>query len=119
MGKYGKFWLTVIGVVVSWVTLIAKPPAHVTSHEYIILATGVAQALTVYLIPLWAFKYAKSVGALVTGVLGWAVLVVDSAPGAITATEWAALLTAVAIALGVYGVSNAPASVTARSRVVG
>lgn len=55
-------------------------------------------------------KYAKLVTALVTGAIGWAVLVVNSAPTDITASEWIAGATYLATALGVYAVPNASAS---------
>ncbi len=111
LGQYGKFWLAIIAAVVSWVTLIAKSPADaVTASEWIILATGGASAITVWLIPNWTWKYAKFVGAGVTGVLGWGVLVVNSVPAAVTSVEWSELLVVVVTAAGVYVVSNAPES---------
>lgn len=55
-------------------------------------------------------KYAKLVTALVTGAIGWAVLVVASDPSSITATEWVTGATYLATALGVYSVPNAPQS---------
>jgi len=51
-------------------------------------------------------KYRKTITALSVGAIGWATLVVTSAPTAITATEWIAGATALAIALGVYTVPN-------------
>ncbi len=51
-------------------------------------------------------KYRKTITALVMGIIGWAILVVNSAPSHITATEWIAGATALAIALGVYVVPN-------------
>lgn len=51
-------------------------------------------------------KYTKTIAALVTGLIGWATLVVNSSSTAITASEWIVLATAGATALGVYGVTN-------------
>lgn len=51
--------------------------------------------------------YAKTVTAVVTGVIGWAAMVVASAPAAVTASEWIAGATVTATALGVFAVSNA------------
>jgi len=51
-------------------------------------------------------KYRKTVTALVVGAVGWATLVVGSAPSALTATEWIAGATALAIALGVWAAPN-------------
>lgn len=48
----------------------------------------------------------KAIAALVTGVLGWAAVVVASPDAAITAPEWLALGVAVATAFGVYGMPN-------------
>ena len=53
-------------------------------------------------------KYAKTITALVTGILGWAAVVISSAAGPVSASEWLGLGVAVATALGVYGVSNTP-----------
>lgn len=55
-------------------------------------------------------KYGKTVTALITGAIGWATLVVHSAPAAITADEWIVGVTALATALGVYAVANASQS---------
>ena len=52
-------------------------------------------------------KYAKTIAALVTGLIGWATLVVNSASGPVTSSEWIVLATTVATALGVYGTKNA------------
>jgi hypothetical protein len=52
--------------------------------------------------------YRKTVAAVVTGLIGWATVVVTSAAAAITAGEWIMLATVVATALGVYQVSNEP-----------
>lgn len=58
--------------------------------------------------PMNLGPYAKTVTALVSGGIGWATLVVNSAPSAITAPEWIAGATYLAIALGVWTVPNAP-----------
>ena len=52
-------------------------------------------------------KYSKTIIAVVTGVIGWATLVVASDPAAITSSEWIVGATALATALGVYSVTNA------------
>jgi hypothetical protein len=49
-------------------------------------------------------NYSKTVTAVVTGLVAWVMLVAKSASGPITASEWIILATAVATALGVYGV---------------
>ena len=54
--------------------------------------------------------YGKTITALVTGAIGWATLVVNSAPSSITGPEWIAGATYLAVALGVFSVANAPAS---------
>lgn len=51
-------------------------------------------------------KYSKAITALVGGALGWALVVLDSAPSAITGHEWWEGAVALATALGVYGVTN-------------
>lgn len=51
-------------------------------------------------------RYAKLVTALVAGAIGFATLVVNSAPTAITAPEWIVGATYLATALGVYVVPN-------------
>lgn len=53
-------------------------------------------------------KYSKLITALVSGAIGWATLVVNSAPASITAPEWIAGATYLAIALGVWAVPNTP-----------
>jgi predicted RecA/RadA family phage recombinase len=53
-------------------------------------------------------EYRKTITAVVTGAIGWATLVIVSDPVAITAPEWVAGATALAIALGVYAVPNDP-----------
>lgn len=53
-------------------------------------------------------RYRKTITALVTGGIGWATMVIQSAPVHITATEWIGLATFVAIALGVYTIPNEP-----------
>ena len=55
-------------------------------------------------------NYAKLLTAVITGLIGWATLVVNSAPTEITSSEWIVLATALATALGVFGVPNASAS---------
>jgi hypothetical protein len=52
-------------------------------------------------------KYGKTITAVCTGLIGWAALVVNSAPTAITASEWIAGATSLAIAIGVFSVTNA------------
>lgn len=54
--------------------------------------------------------HAKLITALVTGIVGWVTLVVNSAPTAITSSEWIVGLVALVTALGVYAVPNAPSS---------
>lgn len=51
-------------------------------------------------------KANKTITALVAGAIGWATLIVNSAPTEITAAEWIAGGTYAAIALGVYTVAN-------------
>lgn len=51
-------------------------------------------------------KYTKTIAALVTGAIGWATLVVNSNPAAITSSEWIVGATALATALGVYALPN-------------
>lgn len=53
--------------------------------------------------------YAKTVAAVVIGLIGWATAVITSEPSAITSAEWLGLATVLATALGVYGVSNTTA----------
>lgn len=50
--------------------------------------------------------YRKTVTAIVTGLIGWATLVVTSEPAAITSGEWIVFATVVATALGVYQIPN-------------
>jgi hypothetical protein len=50
--------------------------------------------------------YSKTVIAAVTGLIGWAALVVASEQSSVSAEEWLAGATALATALGVYAVSN-------------
>lgn len=52
-------------------------------------------------------KYTKTIAAVVVGAIGWATLVVSSSSGPITSGEWIAGATALATALGVYGLKNA------------
>ena len=51
-------------------------------------------------------KYRKTILALVTGLLGWATMVVTSPSGPIAAAEWVALATAIVTACGVYAIPN-------------
>lgn len=50
----------------------------------------------------------KFVTALVAGWIGWAAVVIASAPPGVTAAEWLGLSMATATALGVYGMPNTP-----------
>ena len=50
--------------------------------------------------------YRKTITAVVTGLIGWGVVVVASEPAAVTASEWLMGATALATALGVYAVAN-------------
>lgn len=50
--------------------------------------------------------YRKFVTAVVTGLIGWVTLVVQSAPAEITGDEWLVGAVALATALGVYAVPN-------------
>lgn len=52
--------------------------------------------------------YRKTVTALVTGLIGWAAVVVNSTSASITSSEWITLAVVVATALGVYSVPNEP-----------
>lgn len=56
--------------------------------------------------------YGKTITALVTGVIGWCaeVAALPGGFGNITASLWIQLATVVAIAVGVYSISNAPAT---------
>ena len=51
-------------------------------------------------------KYNKFITAIVTGLIGWATVVVVSDPTAIVASEWIMLATVITTALGVYQVPN-------------
>jgi FtsH-binding integral membrane protein len=51
-------------------------------------------------------KYGKTITAVVTGLIGWITVVVESASESITSGEWIMLVTILATALGVYGVTN-------------
>lgn len=55
-------------------------------------------------------NYSKLIAAVITGVIGWATLVVQSPAHDISAGEWIVLATAAATALGVYIVPNAASS---------
>ena len=50
--------------------------------------------------------YAKAVAALVTPLIGWGMVVVASASGPVTASEWLGLAVAGATGFGVYAVPN-------------
>jgi hypothetical protein len=50
--------------------------------------------------------YRKTITAVITGMIGWATLVVVSESTKITAPEWIALATVLATAIGVYSVPN-------------
>lgn len=54
--------------------------------------------------------YGKTITAIITGLIGWATLVVNSDPTKITASEWIVLATVLATALGVFTVANASSS---------
>lgn len=51
-------------------------------------------------------KYRKTITAVVTGVLGWAGVVIASDAAKISQSEWLMLAVGLATALGVYGVTN-------------
>jgi hypothetical protein len=51
--------------------------------------------------------YAKTVTALITGLIGWFILVTTSPAAHISSQEWVALAIALATAIGVYSVGNA------------
>lgn len=51
-------------------------------------------------------RYRKTLTAVVVAGIGWATLVVNSPPAAITASEWIVGATALATAVGVYAVPN-------------
>lgn len=51
-------------------------------------------------------RYNKLVTAVVAGAIGWATLIVNSAPTSITSSEWIAGATYAAIAFGVWGAKN-------------
>lgn len=50
--------------------------------------------------------YNKTITALVTGLIGWAGVVITSDAKDITASEWLGLAIAVAVGLGVYAMPN-------------
>lgn len=52
--------------------------------------------------------YRKTITAIVVGALGWASVVITSPVTQVTAAEWLGLATAIATAVGVYTVPNAP-----------
>lgn len=51
-------------------------------------------------------QFQKTITALVSGVIGWAAVVIASPASAISASEWLMLAVAGATALGVYAVPN-------------
>lgn len=51
-------------------------------------------------------EYKKTLFAIIAGAIGWGVQVTTSEPAAITSTEWIALATAGATAIGVYALKN-------------
>lgn len=53
-------------------------------------------------------SYSKMITALVAGAIGWATLVINSAPAHISAAEWIVGATYLATALGVFVVPNSP-----------
>lgn len=52
--------------------------------------------------------YRKTVTAVITGLIGWATVVVTSDSISIIGSEWIMLATVLATALGVYQVTNEP-----------
>ena len=50
--------------------------------------------------------YRKTVSAVVTGLIGWATIVITSEVVPITSSEWLTLVVVLATALGVYTVRN-------------
>lgn len=55
-------------------------------------------------------RFAKCLTALITTVSGWAVMVVNSAPGAVTNEEWIVLITGLATSALVFLVPNSATS---------
>jgi hypothetical protein len=53
-------------------------------------------------------KYRKTIVAVIGAVVGWSNIVIQSAPQAITASEWQTGVVLVLTAAGVYGVTNKP-----------
>ena len=53
--------------------------------------------------------YRKTIAAITVGLIGWGTQVVTSAQGPVTAQEWVALATVLAVTGGVYSVANKPA----------
>ncbi len=51
-------------------------------------------------------RYRKTIAAVVGASLTWGVVVTESAPAAVTASEWIAGGVLLATAVGVYGVKN-------------
>ncbi len=52
--------------------------------------------------------YRKTITAIITGIIGWAAVVIASSSNNITGAEWIALATVLATALGVFAVPNDP-----------
>lgn len=50
--------------------------------------------------------YSKTIAAVIIGLIGWGAMVVASPDAAITSSEWIALSTVTATALGVYQIVN-------------
>lgn len=50
--------------------------------------------------------YSKTIAAVIIGLIGWGAMVVASPDAAITSSEWIALATVTATALGVYQIVN-------------
>lgn len=53
-------------------------------------------------------RYRKTITATITGLLGWAGVVITSSGAHISASEWLALATVLATAFGVFIVRNDP-----------
>lgn len=53
-------------------------------------------------------SYTKIISSIVTAVIAWATVVTQSAPSAVTSSEWVAGAVLLAGALGVYAGSNSP-----------
>jgi hypothetical protein len=55
-------------------------------------------------------KYAKTITALVTGIIGWFAVVIAASPNSfhVTNSQWLGLAVVIATGLGVYGMPNTP-----------